>query len=218
MTGKTPSADSRIPRGPHADSSPFALARRPPSVPKRERPAELWPPLAAASGRPVAGSLEDLLVGRPAARTAGIGAFPLAERLADRRAGKRQFPRFAPPDVPRAGPQGIRLRDDQRRRRAVATAPLAVPVSGHLAAAWQGQMVKSRRGDRAECGYQRTAFCRSCCQPLTPPVAAQRCRPRGDARTDRRRWATSDGHTAAFLVDPAAAITDRSAPSPAIWL
>src|SRR5665647_2679371 len=56
MTGKTPSADSRIPRGPHADSSPFALARRPPSVPKRERPAELWPPLAAASGRPVAGS------------------------------------------------------------------------------------------------------------------------------------------------------------------
>src|SRR5450756_1411601 len=56
MTDKTPSADSRIPRGPHADSSPFALARRPPSVPKRERPAELWPPLAAASGRPVAGS------------------------------------------------------------------------------------------------------------------------------------------------------------------
>src|SRR5665647_122076 len=40
MTGKTPSVDSRIPRGPHADSSPFALARRPPSVPKRERPAE----------------------------------------------------------------------------------------------------------------------------------------------------------------------------------
>jgi len=59
MTGKTPSADSRIPRGPHADSSPFALARRPPSVPKRERPAELWPPLAAASGRPVAGSACD---------------------------------------------------------------------------------------------------------------------------------------------------------------
>src|SRR5450756_571955 len=57
MTGKTPSADSRIPCGPHADSSPFALSRRPPSVPKRERPAELWPPLAAASGRPVAGSL-----------------------------------------------------------------------------------------------------------------------------------------------------------------
>src|SRR5450759_1743029 len=46
MTGKTPSADSRIPRGPHADSSPFALARRPPSVPKRERPAELCVRLA----------------------------------------------------------------------------------------------------------------------------------------------------------------------------
>jgi hypothetical protein len=61
MTGKTPSADSRIPRGPHADSSPFALARRPPSVPKRERPAELWPPLAAASGRPVAGSASGAL-------------------------------------------------------------------------------------------------------------------------------------------------------------
>src|SRR5450759_2821177 len=57
MTGKTPSADSRIPRGPHADSSPVALARRPPRAPKRERPAELWPPLAAASGRPVAGSI-----------------------------------------------------------------------------------------------------------------------------------------------------------------